>query len=218
MSDVKVKHNDEDLDLDEHDGSINLDELLGDIKPNLVTPELDQVTSAQNNRKAKVIAEIMMDAMIKSLTDPVKKEIIHDGEIHAIRYVNIEPLINGPWATISLLLLNLSYGEQSTIIEAVYPKRLQLNAKSFAVVFTPELRQTTITIHQDEEVLERIDSANAGIAMILAMFDGTGYIPHADEIRQKRNEMGNLVHTMKERDKYKKDHKKSQDVAKGMDL
>lgn len=203
---------------DNYDGSINLDELIGDIKPNYVTPQLDKVTSAPNNRKAKVIAELMMTGMVDSITDPIQKEILHNGEIHSVRYVNIEPLLNGPWATISLLLLNLSYGEQSTIIEALYPERLQLYAKTFAVIFTPELQQKTITIHQDEELLERIDNANAGIAMILAIIKKTGFIPHADEINKNRQAMEDLVKITNERERFKKSSKRAQDAAKHNDM
>lgn len=205
-----------------NDGSINLDELIGDIKPNMVTPQLDKVTSAQNNRKAKVLSEILITAMVDGMSDPVHKEIIHNGQIHAVKYVNIEPLLNGPWATLSLLLLNLSYGEQSTIIEAVYPERLQYNAKAFAVIFTPELKSTTITIHQDAEVLDRLDETNAGIAMILARL-GTGgpsggkgqYIPHVDNINKEREGMSDLVNTMKARDKYRNDHDTAKAIDKG---
>lgn len=197
--------------------SIDLDELLADIGPNIVTPELDKVTSAQNNQKAKVLSEIIVTALADSLTDPIQKEILHDGEVHNIRFVNVEPLLIGPWANISLVLLTLSYGEQATIIEAVYPKRLQLNAKAFALAFTKGLKQTELTVEEDSELIDRVESANAGIAMILAILEDTGYIPHADEIDKNRSAMRELVETNKKRADYKKSFERSQELAKNKD-
>lgn len=204
-----------------YEGEINLDELLGDIVPNLVTPHLDKVAAVPNNKKPKLIAEMIMTGLADSITDPVNKEIVHDGDIHLIRFVNVEPLLHGSWAMISLMLLSLSYGEQSTIIEALYPKRLQLPAKAFAVVFTSDLKQTAVTVKQDEEIVKKIDSANAGIAMILALLErtsnGGGSIPHADEITKNQRSMSNLVDTLNERNKYKKQFESSQDASKHRD-
>lgn len=196
---------------------INLEELLADIGPNLVTPHLDRVTSAQNNQKAKVLSEIIITALADSLTDPIQKEILHDGEVHNIRFINVEPLLVGPWANISLVLLALSYGEQATIIEAVYPKRLQLNAKAFAVAFTQGLKQTRVTVEQDGELIDRLDSANAGIAMVLAILKDTGYVPHADEIQKNRTAMQDLVEANKKREEYQNSLRRSQEVAKNRD-
>lgn len=202
-----------------YEGQINLDELLGDIVPNLVTPRLDEITALPNNKKPKLIAELIITGLADALTDPVNKEIIHEGDVHLIRFVNVEPLLHGSWAMISLMLLSLSYGEQSTIIEAIYPKRLQLPAKAFAVVFTPDLKQTSVTVKQDEEIVKKIDSANAGIAMILALLDRTskGFIPHADEINKNKQSMASLVDTLNERDKYKQQFQSSQDASKYRD-
>ena len=202
-----------------YEGQINLDELLGDIVPNLVTPRLDDITALPNNKKPKLIAEMIITGLADTLTDPVNKEIIHEGDVHLIRFVNVEPLLHGSWAMISLMLLSLSYGEQSTIIEAIYPKRLQLPAKAFAVVFTPDLKQTSVTVKQDEEIVKKIDSANAGIAMILALLDrtSTGTIPHADEINKNKQSMASLVDTLNERDKYKQQFQSSQDASKHRD-
>lgn len=196
---------------------INLEEMLADIGPNLVTPHLDQLTSAQNNQKAKVLSEIIITSLADSLTDPIQKEILHEGEIHHIRFVNVEPLLVGPWANLSLVLLSLSYGEQATIIDAVYPKRLQLNAKAFAVAFTKGLNIAQVTVEQDSELIDRVDSANAGIAMILAILKDTGHIPHADEIQKNRTAMRELVEANKEREEYQKNLAKSKEVAKKRD-
>lgn len=205
--------------MSDYEGDINLDELIGDIVPNLVTPKMGEITSLVNSKKPKAIAEMIITGLANSITDPVNKEIVHDGDIHHVRFVNVEPLLHGSWAMISLMILSLSYGEQSTIIEAIYPKRLQLNAKAFAVVFTPDLKQTSVTVKQDEEIVKKIDSANAGIAMILALMERTskGTIPHADEIDKNRQSMSGLVDTLNERDKYQKQFKASQDTSKHRD-
>lgn len=204
-----------------YEGEINLDELLGDIVPNLVAPKLDEVLSVANSKKPKMIAELIMEGLANSVKDPVNKEIVHDGDIHHIRFVNVEPLLHGSWATISLMMLSLSYGEQSTIIEAIYPKRIQLHAKAFAVVFTSDLKQTSVTVKQDEEIVKKIDSANAGIAMILALIGQTstssGTIPHADEIDKNQKSMATLVDTLHERNKYQKQFTSSQQTSKHRD-
>lgn len=199
------------------DISATLEEMLVDIRPNYVTPHLSEVTSQPNNKKAKVLAGFIIQGMVDSIKEPVQREIIHNGEIHSIRYVNIEPLLDGPWATISLLLLSLSYGEQSTIIEALYPPRLQLNAKSFAVIFTPELKQTTITLKQDDALLDEMKMANAGIAHVLAIVKTIGTIPHADEIRKNLTVMRQISKDGNKRDSYKKTIEKSQDANKHQD-
>lgn len=196
---------------------LNLEELLSDICPNLVTPHLDKITGVGNDRKPKEIAELIIVGMANSVEDPIQKEIMHDGAIHNIRFVNVDPLLKGPWASISLMLLSLSYGEQATIIEAIYPDRLQLTAKSFAVAFTQGLKQTKVTVKQDGELVDRVDSANAGIAMILSILKKTGTIPHADEVEKSRSAMDNLVAASKERDEYRKDFEKSQDLSKSKD-
>lgn len=195
---------------------LNLDELLGDVKPNYVTPDLAQVTSSPNKGKPRIIANLIIRGMANSIKDPIQKEVLHNGEIHTVRYVNVEPLCNGPWAIISLMMLSLSYGEQSTLIEAIYPPALQLHAKTFAVIFTPELQQNTITIQRDDEIVEKLDSANAGIAMIISLLKA-GHIPHVDEIEKSEHDMTKLVRQMKERDAYKKGYKQSQDAAKHQD-
>ena len=197
---------------------LNLDELIGEIQPNYVTPNLAKVTSTPNNKKAKVIAELVMRGLVNHMSTNIQKEIIHNGEVHCIRFINIEPLLNGSWAIISLMMLSLSYGEQSTIIEAIYPEKLQLYAKAFAVVFTPELKQPTVTIARDDEMVEKIDSANAGIAMILSYIKkGTTFIPHADEINKNKQAMEQLVAVSNERNTYYQQSKRAQDAVKHRD-
>lgn len=199
------------------DDTLNLEDLLGDVTPSLVTPHLSEISALHSKARPKKIAEYIIRGMANSLKNPVKKELLHEGEIHTIHYVNVEPLCTGSWAMLSLMLLQLSYGEQSTIIDAFYPPNLQLCAKAFAIVFTPELKSNTIIVKQDEQLMEGIESANAGIAMILSLLKHVGTIPHADEINKNRQAMQKLVHTNQTREKYRREYGRSQDAAKQQD-
>lgn len=197
--------------------NINLEDLLGDVTPSLVTPHLSEISALHSKARPKKIAEYIIRGMANSLKNPVKKELLHEGEIHTIHYVNVEPLCTGSWAMLSLMLLQLSYGEQSTIIDAFYPPNLQLCAKAFAIVFTPELKSNTIIVKQDEQLMDGIESANAGIAMILSLLKHVGTIPHADEINKNRQVMQKLVQTNQTREKYRREYGRSQDAAKQQD-
>lgn len=197
--------------------NINLEDLLGDVTPSLVTPHLSEISALHSKARPKKIAEYIIRGMANSLKNPVKKELLHEGEIHTIHYVNVEPLCTGSWAMLSLMLLQLSYGEQSTIIDAFYPPNLQLCAKAFAIVFTPELKSNTIIVKQDEQLMDGIESANAGIAMILSLLKHVGTIPHADEINKNRQVMQKLVQTNQMREKYRREYGRSQDAAKQQD-
>lgn len=201
----------------EEEKELNLEDLLGDVTPSLVTPSLGTIMEANSKSRPKLIAQLILRGMAASLKNPVKKEIIHDGDIHTVHYVDVEPLCTGSWAMLSLMLLQLSFGEQSTIIEALYPSNLQLCAKAFAVVFTPELKSNTVIIKQDEELLKGVESANAGIAMILSLLKNVGTIPHADEINKNKQAMQKLVEASRERDKYHKGFERSQDASKFQD-
>lgn len=196
---------------------LNLSELISDITPSLVTPKLGEIMEANSKARPKKIAHLIIRGMAGTLKNPIKKEIIHNGEIHTVHYVDVEPLCTGSWAMLSLMLLHLSYGEQSTIIEALYPSNLQLCAKSFSAVFTPELKGNTVVVKRDDELLEGIESANAGIAMILSLLRHVGTIPHADEINKNRQAIQKLVAAAKERDGYQKGYEHSQDAAKYQD-
>lgn len=196
---------------------LNLEDLLGDMTPSFVTPHLADIMAVSSRMRPKMVAELIIQGMAKSLKNPVRKEIIHNGEIHTIHYVNVEPLCTGSWAMLSLMLLHLSYGEQSTVIDALYPKNLQLCAKSFAAVFTPELKGNMVVVKQDEELLNGIEQANAGIAIIMSLLKNVSAIPHADEITKNKQAMRKLVESAKERDKYHKGHISSQGAAKHKD-
>lgn len=199
------------------DDTLNLEDLLGDVTPSLVTPHLSEISALHSKSRPKKIAEYIIRGMANSLKNPVKKELLHEGEIHTIHYVNVEPLCTGSWAMLSLMLLQLSYGEQSTLIDAFYPPNLQLCAKAFAIVFTPELKSNTIIVKQDEQLMEGIESANAGIAMILSLLKHVGTIPHADEIDKNRQVMQKLVQINQTREKYRREYGRSQDAAKQQD-
>lgn len=195
----------------------NLEELLAGITPSVVTPHLGEILSANSKSRPKLIAHLIIRGMANGQKHLTKKEILHDGEIHAVHYVNVEPLCTGSWALISLLLLNLSYGEQSTIIEALYPKNLQLSAKGFAAQFTPELKSGVVVARTDEELRDGIESANAGIAMILSLLKNVGTIPHADEIDKNRERMKKLVEAGKDRAGYRNASERAEQAAKHQD-
>lgn len=197
---------------------INLNDILDTIKPNLVTPKLKEVTNASTTKKPRILSHLIIQGMVDGITSPITKEVIHDGKLHQIRFVNVDPLLTGPWAMISLMLLSLSYGEQSTIIESIYPERAQLAAKAFAVTFTHGLGPTNIQIEPDTTLVSKIDEANAGIALILTRMNVGTTIPHADEIEKERNSMAKLVQTMNERDAYQQATKRAEDANKFNDL
>ena len=199
------------------DQNVNLEDLLAGITPSLVTPHLGEIMAAKSGSRPKQIAAFILKGLVNGQKHPVKKEILHDGEIHTIHYVNVEPLCTGSWAMLSLMLLNLSYGEQCTLIEALYPKNLQLVAKAFAAQFTPEINSRILVTEKDEELLMGIESANAGIAMILALLKHVGTIPHADEIDKNKETMRKLVETGRERDKFASDSGRAEQKNKVQD-
>lgn len=169
-----------------------------------------------------MIANLIVRNMHSSLTNPVTKDVIHDGEIHKIRYFDIEPLMTGVWAEVSLMLLHLSYGEQVSIIEAIYPKPIQLTAKAFAINFTPDIKTTDIKIENDTELVDKLDSANAGIATIIAMLrkganNGTSQI-HPDNIKAELANVKSLVTTQREIESYRNATKRAEAAERHKDL
>ncbi len=200
------------------DEGLNLEQLLEGMTGNLVTPKLSEILAANSKVRPKLISYEIIRGLAKTLKTPVQKEILHNGEVHQIRYVDVEPLCTGSWAMLSLMLLCLSYGEQSTLIDALYPPNLQLCAKAFAVVFTPGIKGETVIMKQDSALLDGIESANAGIAMILTKLKDIGTIPHADEVDKNRRAMRDLVDASRQRDIYHKQYTASVDAAKHQDL
>lgn len=197
------------------DPNFDINALIENIKPNIVTPQLSEIVAVWNDKKPRVIAEIIIKNMHKSLKNPVVKTIIHQGDIHQIKYFSIEPLLHGPWAIISLLLLSLSYGEQATLIEAIYPEKLQLTAKAFAVSFTHDTSDLPKIEVKNEEVESKMDAANAGIAMIIAMLSSQGMsVNHPDKIKQTMAELDQIVTTARESENFKNATKRAQDASK----
>lgn len=193
---------------------MDLSELVKDLKPNIITPHMEEVIKANPAARANVIARYILRGMVKQRgkIDPI--DIIHNGEVQTVRFLDIEPLCEGPWAVYSLLLLNASYGEQSVIIEALYPERKQLIAKAFAALFSHDVPE--VPRKKDTDILEAVENANAGIAMILAKMDSAGSGIHADEVSRQRTAMQQLAKSAVERDRFHKGYEKyQQSVKKG---
>lgn len=191
---------------------MDLNELIKDLKPNIITPHMDEVLKANPAARGNVIARHILRGMAKQRGKINPVDIIHDGEIQTVRFFDVEALCDGPWAMYSLMLLNVSYGEQSTIIEALYPKKKQLAAKTFAALFSHDSPNAPKV--QDNDMLIAIENANAGIAMILARMNTNGNSMHADDVAKQRTAMQQLAASAAERDKYHKGFTKSQQAFK----
>lgn len=199
---------------------IDLNALLADMKPSVITPQLANIAGEKNDKKIRLVSHYIMKDMVDRYNgdgkQKVPKVILHEDEAVEVRYVNIEPLLTGVWPIMSLMLLHLSYGEQTALIEALYPKTSQFSAKAFAAVFTPTSAKVgggeTLEVKSDPEIKEKLDSANAGIAMILAQLNSRqGSTPHPDEIHKHLNDMSDLVAAAEEEGKFKQSTKRAQD-------
>lgn len=185
--------------------TLDLKELLANVKPNLITPHLKELTNIKNERKPKTLAQLMVKQFHSSLENPVAKQIYHQGEIHTIRYFDITPLMRGVWSEMSLILLNLSYAEQCDIIDALYPEEVKLTAKAFAINFTKDQGEQQVIPIQDEDVSARLDATNVGIAMILATLSGMGgrFNTHPDILAKFTHNMNLVAQEARERAQYK---------------
>lgn len=194
---------------------MNLSELVKDLKPNLVTPHMDEILKINPAARGNRIARHIIRGMVKQRgkTEPV--DIFHDGTVQTVRFLDVEPLCDGPWAAYSLMLLNVSYGEQSVIIEALYPKKKQLAAKTFAALFSHDAPYAVKP--QQDDVLEAVENANAGIAMILAKLESDGTGLHADAVGKQRNAMKKLAESAAERNRYHQAFERSQQAFKKED-
>lgn len=194
---------------------MDLSELIKDLKPNIITPHMEEIMKANPAARANVIARHILRGMVKQegKIDPV--DIIHNGEVKTVRFLDVEPLCEGPWAVYSLLLLNVSYGEQSTIIESLYPEKKQLIAKAFAALFSHDTLPN-IQRKNEDEILMAVENANAGIAMILLKMQGSGI--HIDEVSKQRSVMQKLAESAMERERYRKSFERSQQSFKKGDL
>lgn len=193
---------------------MDLNELVKDLKPNMITPHMDEVIKANPAARGNVIARHIIRGLAKQKgkIDPI--DIMHAGTIQTVRFLDVEPLCEGPWALYSLMLLNVSYGEQSVIIEALYPEKKQLAAKTFAALFSHDAPNAPK--RQDNDMLKAIESANAGIAMILAKLENNGTL-HADAVGKQLTGMQQLAASVAERDRFRRGYTKSQQKHKKND-
>lgn len=191
---------------------MDLAELVKNLKPNIITPHMDEVVKANPAARANVIARHVIRGMAKQKGKIEPIDIMHAGTVQTVRFLDVEPLCEGPWAAYSLMLLNVSYGEQSTIIEALYPERKQLAAKTFAALFSHDSPDAPKQV--DNDVLNEMRDMGAGIAMILAKLENNGNSLHADEVAKQRTAMRELARSAAERDRFHKGYSKSQQAFK----
>lgn len=206
---------------------LDLGTLLSSIKPSLVTPHLSDITAVNTNeKKIRVVSRLMVKSMVESFNDSpaanIPRIIMHDGKATEVRHFNVEPLITGVWPAMSLMLLQLSYGEQTTLIEALYPKTTQFTAKCFASAFTKAEgtagSTTPLEVKTDNHVDKKLDSANAGIAMILAMLGEQGLrTPHPDKVSAKAKDINDLVTEASKSESFKNATKRAQDAMQSRD-
>lgn len=177
----------------------------------MITPHMDEVMKANPAARGNVMARYIIRGMAKQKGKINSVDIMHAGTIQTIRFLDVEPLCEGPWALYSLMLLSVSYGEQSVIIEALYPEKKQLAAKTFAALFSHD--SPDAPRQQDNDVLTALESANAGIAMILAKMEHNGSL-HADEVGKQLTGMQKLAASAAERDRFRRGYEKSQQSLK----
>lgn len=204
-------------DYNDINGELDLKTLLEGTTASILTPQLAKITEVSNTKKPKVIADILIREMHKQLNKNVTKNILHNGAIHKISYFDVEPLTRGNWSIISLMLLNISYNEQCIIIESIYPVDLQLPAKAFALNFTNNTEQT-VYIENDKELVDKLDSANVGIALLLAMINSLGgSVNHIDSVKNQMKNLEKIQKDMKEVKSFKLGHESSQQASKFRD-
>lgn len=205
--------------------NIDLSAIVASIKPSMVTPKLNEVVDVPNDKKIRVVSNLIIQQMVddynRSPNSQIPKIIMHDGEMIELRHIDAAPLMIGVWPIMSLMLLHLSYGEQTMLIEALYPKTSQFAAKAFGAVFTKEIATvdgTPVEIKTDPDIEKKLDSANAGVAMIIAMLNDQGYrSPHPDKINAKLTNMNDLVDTAAKELQFKNATKRAQDASQFRD-
>jgi hypothetical protein len=205
-------------DTEQEDG-FDLGALLTQIKPNILTPHLAELSNTKNEKKPRTVAQLLVKHMHQTLEKPVAKQIAHKGEIHTIRYFDIEPLMKGVWSEMSLILLNLSYAEQCDIIDALYPEDVKLTAKAFSINFTRDTVQHREIEIRDNDVSDKLDATNVGIAMILATLTtmGGSLAVHPDLIARFASTMTTVADEAKKRDQYAANMTRSENANKYQD-
>ena len=201
------------LDTDQ-DIDVDLNALIGELKPNLLTPHLEELVKANPAARGNLMARYIVKGLAKQRGKISPIDILHDGETYTVRFLDVSPLCEGPWAAYSLMLLPLSFGEQCSIIETFYPKRAQLMAKAFAALFAADAPYAPKK--QDSDVLDALEQVNAGVAMILARMNSGGAL-HADSVGRERDAMAKLAESFKERKAYKEGFTRSQQKVKKED-
>ena len=194
----------------------DLKSLLEEVKPNILTPHLKELTAVKNDKKAKTMSQLLVRHLHNSLTDPVPKQVVHKGEIHTIRYFDIEPLMSGVWSEMSMILLNLSYAEQCDLIDALYPEPVKLTAKAFAINFTKDSPEAQVVPVRDDDIHQELYSNGIGIAMILATLSTMGGRPpqHPDIIHRYKSAMDSARDDKSSRDQYDSQMTRSQQASK----
>lgn len=201
----------------------DLNSLLNVTKPSVITPHLAQVSVMTSEKKLRAIAKLVVTNMVeqfnKSDVAKAPRTVAHDGKIIEIRYLKIDDLMIGVWPAVSLMILNLSIGEQMILIDSLYPKNAQLAAKAFAVTFTPHASgDPNFVVAGDPAIIEKLDSANAGIAMLLAQMAQGGYPkPHPDALSEQEKLIKKLVHDRKLAQKHKKALNRAKEAAQSKD-
>lgn len=184
---------------------LSLEDILKDVTPSIVTPNLNKFMDIKNEKKPRTLADIIVDHKMKSLTNPTTKEISHDGKIYKIKFFDITPLKRGVWCEMSIMLLNLSYNEQCQVIDALYPDDLKLTAKAFAINFTNQDRDP-VQVVEDKDIHDKLDGTNVGIAMILAMLasGGMARAAHPDIIKHYLNDIREIASAHKDAENFKR--------------
>lgn len=184
---------------------LSLEDILKDVTPSIVTPNLNKFMDIKNEKKPRTLADIIVDHKMKLLTNPTTKEISHDGKIYKIKFFDITPLKRGVWCEMSIMLLNLSYNEQCQVIDALYPDDLKLTAKAFAINFTNQDRDP-VQVVEDKDIHDKLDGTNVGIAMILAMLasGGMARAAHPDIIKHYLNDIREIASAHKDAEKFKR--------------
>ena len=177
----------------------NLNSVLSNVKPSIVTPHLAEITTLTSEQKLRQISKIIIKTMVENFNSSKDAKnprvVMHEGQAIEVRYLDITDLYVGVWPSISLMLLQLSLGEQMILIESLYPKATQLAAKKFAVTFTNIAKhKSNLELKSDPAIIDKLDSTLAGIAMLLAQMEDGGYPkPHPDKISKQEQLIQQII-------------------------
>lgn len=177
----------------------NLNSVLSNVKPSIVTPHLAEITTLTSEQKLRQISKIIIKTMVENFNNSKDAKnprvVMHEGQAIEVRYLDITDLYVGVWPSISLMLLQLSLGEQMILIESLYPKATQLAAKKFAVTFTNIAKhKSNLELKSDPAIIDKLDSTLAGIAMLLAQMEDGGYPkPHPDKISKQEQLIQQII-------------------------